>query len=100
MEVNSKDFWIKVREEVGNKLNFLCLLSPTFKSAWEYNKAAIKELGAEFLENTNQNAAFIMGEGVISLFGTTTGDVVGATWSVDDFYRLRIDFVDYCINKF
>jgi len=21
MEVNSKDFWIKVREEVGNKLN-------------------------------------------------------------------------------
>lgn len=100
MEVNNKEFWIKVREEAGNRLDFLCVLSPTFENAWHFDKDSIKELGAEFLENTNQNAAFFVGKGTYIIFNTTTGDVIGETWSKEDFFQLRIDFVEYCINKF
>lgn len=38
MEVNNKEFWIKVREEAGNRLDFLCVLSPTFENAWHFDK--------------------------------------------------------------
>lgn len=100
MKVYNKKFWLKVKGEVGDVKDFLCFSSYTFKEYWRGpGTRYVRKLAQEFLTDTNQKEEFSIGYGG-SLFHTPTGVTYGETWTSEEFYQLRNDFVDYCINKF
>jgi hypothetical protein len=101
MKVDDVKFWLIVKEEVGEAKDFLCFSSDTFKSFWRYNKYddTIRRLAKKFLKDTKQKKVFSVSYG-LSLFDSPTGNISGDTWTREEFYQLRTDFVDYCVNKF
>lgn len=94
MEVNSKAFWEKVKEEYRpNKTGytFICSQSSTFEEVWSNLKKrkAIKNLGKKYLSNIDSDFYI----GFETLFNSEK--------EMDStFIEIRKDFIDWCIAKF
>ena len=84
MNVQSKEFWLKVKEEYRKDVISLGS-SRTFKSAMYVNeqKDHIWSMAHEFIKDTNQNVT--IGEKYLFPY---------------ESYGIRIQFIDHMINKY
>lgn len=93
MDVNTKAFWQKVKDEykVGTSYS-ICSSSITFRDAWKFNlrsKETIRELAEHFLISCKEVRKVEL----------------GFSWlfechSFDYGVKIRKDFIDWCIQKF
>jgi hypothetical protein len=98
MNVLSLDFWLEVQQEYKPTPSdyYVCNNSFTFAEAWYYldfsndyiYRDQIIELSKEFAEPISQNH--------------TVGfaDLLFCTDKVDLRSKLRLDFIQFCVNKF
>ena len=86
MEVNTLEFWQKVKEEYNPKIHYwICPSSKTFEKAWNMDEGneEIKNLRMEFVFKTKPPYRL----GTSFLFIGSKSDI-------------RISFIDWCIKKF
>ena len=90
MELN-KEFWVTVLEEYSKdtKSNFICHYSTTFNRAWIKDEKKIKDIATEFLSNIDDTPFYIGG---YTLFN-------GVYFWGPSFRQIRIDFLNWCIEK-
>ena len=102
MSIKTKQFWLQVQNEVNKQYDYLCFSSPSFAGQWRSipKKVNLRKLGRQFLKSTKQNPAFVISDDSCILFNTITGNFNGNTWTKWDFYQLRLDFVQWCVDKF
>lgn len=98
MNVNTLEFWIKVKGEYysSNSDKYLiCYRSATFAEEWRVtgsdSEIAILKLADEFLHD-NQTYFMLFDIGTSNLFS-------GGTYEVDR-RMIRTEFIDWCISKF
>ena len=98
--IKTKQFWLQVRKEYVRG-TFLCVSSDTFEDVWKYggeeDKECIQQLGLDFLNETNTNSIFTICDMGFVLF-TFYGDLYGSRRA--EFFKLRTDFIQWCIDKF
>lgn len=88
--IKTKAFWLKVKEEY-NKQEFICHTSPTFDKAWKGpHKKELEDIAEDFIDAENL-VDFCVGFSV--LFN-------GVPCFYPIFSEVRVNFIDYCINKF
>ncbi len=93
MEIESLEFWETVKKEYNFNYDYqICASSNTFKYVWNdddsTNKKVIRNLATQFIIKKTLNVKI----GTMWLFLNNS----------DDFCRtkIRIDFINWCINKF
>lgn len=90
--IKTKQFWLLVQSEYNGE-HYICDTSPTFCKEWEAsNRQVLKNIAAEFIEAEINNNTTRIGDFI--LFQN------GCVWNESGFARVRIDFIQWCINKF
>lgn len=84
MNVQSKEFWLKVKEEYRPEYSpYICSTSPTFKSAWHSKDRCTIESNAELF--SSHELGFIL----LYLIEDKVTKI-----------QVRKDFIDHMINKY
>lgn len=98
--VRTVEFWEQVRSDyISNKKTseyfskFLCLYSDTFDNAWDipFYKDIIREYANDFLNDMNYRDIYSIG----TQFLFTSYHII----TIDEGTNLRIEFLNYIINK-
>ena len=94
--INNKKTWIQIKEEyeIGIKNNpescWICSFSNTFKAIWEDYYEEIRDLANNFLLSEKVSEDWFVGD--IVLFRHLD-------LGIKDKQRIRLEFIDYMINK-